>query len=117
MLSDALAWITTHPVGVALLLLLLGAVVYFALQKLLKLALILLLGFLVLSAYYTYTGEEPPDGLKKLKEDASRHLEDGVNKGREKAKEVGEALGEEIKKGAQESLEKALKLDGDGTSD
>ncbi|MEO1230589.1 MAG: hypothetical protein AAFZ18_16955 [Myxococcota bacterium] len=112
MLSEAIAWITTHPVGVALLLLLLGALVYFALMRLLKLAVIVLLGFLALSAYYAYTGEEPPDGLKKITEDASRKIEDKAKelreKAKDKAKEVKDALGDEINRAAQESLNKAL---------
>lgn len=94
-----------RPIFFAIALLLVGAVAYTVVKKLLKLALILALGFAALVGYYAYTGKEPPQAVKDLKEKAERHIERGVRKAREKVDEAADRVGEEVRKAASEAIE------------
>lgn len=111
--SESIAWITEHPAALVIFLFLLGALIYMALKKLLKLAFIFALGLVALFGYYAYTGEEPPDELKRIADDAGRKIEKGVKIGTEKAKEVGEKVGQEIEKAAKKGIDRALGGDDD----
>lgn len=94
-----------EPILLAIVALILGALVYALVKKVLKLGLILAIGLACLFGYFAVTGKEPPSSLERLKEKAQEKLEQGLETAREKAEQVGEKTKEKFKEAAEEALE------------
>lgn len=104
-MNDALARVGESPILLAIVVFLVGGLVYGLLKKVAKLALIFVLGFVALFGWFAYTGQEPPDAMRRMAETAKKKVERGAEIGKQKAREVGEKLGEELEKAARETLE------------
>lgn len=104
--NDALARLSEHPILLAVFVFLLGGLAFFILRKLLKLAMIFLLGALAVAGWYLYTGEEPPEAMKQAVEQAGEKLKRGAELTKEKARELGERIGQGVERTAEERMEK-----------
>lgn len=107
-MDDVLTRLSESPILLAILVFLLGGLAYGLMRKVLKLALIFVLGVLVLGGYFYFTGEEPPPAMKRIAEEASEKLERGAEIGKEKAREVGEKLGLELEKATKKAVQDSL---------
>lgn len=106
--SDIIARLSENPIILAVIIFLIGGLVYGLMKKVLQLALIFVLGFVALGGWFVYTGQEPPDAMKRIADGARESVKKGAEVGKEKAREVGEKLGEEIGKAAKKTLEEGL---------
>lgn len=102
--DEAIQRILAHPILLAILVFLIGAVAYFLIKKLLKLALIFALGLVAVMGYFYIIDEEPPEGIKKI----GKKLEEGATIGKEKLKKAGDKISKEIEKATKEGVEKGV---------
>lgn len=106
-MSSIVQTASSNPLIVGLLVLLVGALIYAAVKRLLKLAVVFLLGLGAVSAYFAYTGREAPEALERVQQGVRRTVKKGAEKGAEKAKALGERLERAAKEEAGEALEAA----------
>lgn len=107
-MEDALHRISEHPILFALLLFLLGALIFFLARKVLKAALIFAIGFAAVFAYFILIDEEPPAAMKEIADKAGETLKKGAEITKKKAKEVGKKIGEELGKEVKDGVGKAV---------
>ena len=96
--------LSEQPAFAAVMIVLLGATLFFIIRRVFSLALVLAVGLAAVVGYFVYTGEEPPDALKELTEKAR----EGAEKASEKAREAKEKIGEELKEAAKAGVKEAL---------
>ncbi len=103
-MADLIARLTEQPILFLLLLFVVGGVVYGVLKRLLRLAMVLMLGFVALAGYFALAGKPPPPAMQRVTERAQEKLERGADLGREKARRVREGL----ERSAQEAVERSF---------
>ncbi len=103
-LEEWIQRLSEQPAFAALMIALLGAVLFFVARRLLTVALVFALGFFAVAGYFAYTGEEPPEAFKEFSEKAK----EGALKAKEKAKEASEAIRDELKEAAKAGVKEAL---------
>lgn len=106
-MDNIIAQIGENPVLGLVAVFLVGVVLYAVMKRLMKIAVVMLLGFLGVAGYFAYTDKEPPSAIKQVQDKAKKAGEDVSDK-------VGEGLqkaGEKIGQAAQDKLKKALDRD------
>lgn len=103
-MSGVFASLSEEPLLLLLVLAVVGAMIFAVIKHVVRLAVIVLIGFVAVMAFYAYTGEEPPDELRKIADKAGEKLEEGLEKSGEKAREVGRELGERIGEAAKKEI-------------
>lgn len=96
--------ISANPVLGLAAVFLIGLIVYALMKRLMKIVLVLVLGFLAVAGYYAYMEREPPSAVQRVQDEA--------RKARERvSKEVGKGLqqmGEQLGEAAKEQLQKTI---------
>ena len=93
-----------EPLFAGLMIMLLGAALFFVARRVMTLAALSVVGFLAVVGYFAFTGQEPPDALKEITEKAKEVSE----KVGDKAKEAKEKLGDELKEAAKAGVKEAI---------
>jgi len=100
--------LSAHPMFAVLMLVLLGATLFFILRRVIWLALTFALALAGVVGYFAYTGEEPPEALKEITEKAREHGETFGEKAKVVGEKVSEKIGEELKEAAKAGVQEAL---------
>lgn len=98
-----------NPLIFGLIVLAVGALIFAALKRLLKLALIFVLGLGGLAGYYAYTGRQAPPALEKVQDKVKSKVKAGAEKGAEGARRLGDKVKTTVKDAAQREAERAAK--------
>ncbi|HJK96673.1 MAG TPA: hypothetical protein RMF84_05595 [Polyangiaceae bacterium LLY-WYZ-14_1] len=101
----------SSPVFWAVVALVLGAVAWALLQRLLKLALMLALGLLCLLIFFELTDTEPPDALHEARRQVEDGVAEGARKGAEAATEGVRSLGGSLRDAATRAIRETAEDD------
>lgn len=110
-MAETLETLSAHPLVWGIVALLLGAVVYALLKRLVKIALILALGILALFLFFELTGTEPPKRLEEARDGVQERVADGARRGTEAATQGVRELGGKLRDAAGRAAREALEGD------
>lgn len=97
--------ISENPVIGLAAVFLVGLVVWAVMKRLMKIVLVLVLGFVAIAGYYAYTDREPPKAVRQVQDEAKKarqRVSEEVGKG---VKEMGQQLGDAAREQLQKTIE------------
>lgn len=97
-MDDLVASLTQNPLVLVGVVFAVGLLVFAVLKRLLKLALVFLIGLVAVSGWFAYRGEQAPPALEKVQDGVKRTVERGARKGAEKAKDLGKKVEEKVER-------------------
>ncbi len=106
-MADILNSLSANPLIFVLLVLAVGALIFAVLKRLLKLALIFVLGIGGLAGYYALTGQQAPPALERVQDGVKGKVKAGAKRGADKAKALGEKVRHEVGKAAKKEADRA----------
>lgn len=99
--AEVISNLAEQPVVLLGIVVLVGLFVFAAMTRLVKLVLILVLGFATVSGYFALTGTEAPESLRRLQEELGEKVKEGARTG---AGRIKGSVGEDLKEAALDHL-------------
>ncbi len=96
-----------NPLIFGLIVLAVGALIYAVLKRLLKLAVIFVLGIGGLAGYYAYTGQQAPAALEKVQHEVKDKVKAGAAKGVEGARHLSDKVKTKVQEVADREAKRA----------
>ena len=99
--AELISSLSEQPVVLVGMVVLVGLFVYAVMRRLVKFALVLVLGFAAISSYFAFSGVEAPESIRRIQEEVAERLRRGTKSG---AETITTEVGEDLKEATLESL-------------